>query len=164
MIMRLLPNQTARALVLAALAVFAATAAYAKDSMLLVIGNGPHAGTFKLEEGKGQALICGSFPGNPQLSAVWKDISAALSGKAPPNKLTSVGFNIFNPGDAGAKKGGIIVIFGGGGKKATTYQVMVPADSKGPLNMKKNGKALALSFDGKTKDGIALQVKVDCVM
>jgi hypothetical protein len=140
------------------------TNALAKDSMELIIGNGPHAGTFKLEDGKGQALICGSFPGNPQLSAVWKDINAALHGGASPNKLTSVGFNIFNPDDAGAKKGGIIVTFGQGGKKATTYQVMVPADSKGPLNMKRKGKALALSFEGKTRDGIALQIKVDCVM
>ena len=91
-------------------------------------------------------------------SVVWKDVKGAMNG-APPNQLTSVGFNIANPKDAGAKTGGIVVIFGG---KSPTYEILVPRDSKGPLNLSRAGKQLSVSFDGATKDGIPVKVSASC--
>jgi hypothetical protein len=63
------------------LGALAAPGAHAKDSMELVIGNGPHAETYRREEGKGWIAMCGHFPGNPQLFAVFKDMSAAMKGR-----------------------------------------------------------------------------------
>lgn len=151
-----------RGLAVALLAV-AASAAHARDAMHLVIGSGPHAGTYQREEGKSWFVGCGRFPPNPQLSAIFKDMNPTMKAKgAAPDQLLSVGFNVFNPDGAGAKQGGIIVQFGDGKSETARYQVMVPEDSKGPLVMTRNGKALALSFDGATRDGVKLRLKFEC--
>ena len=136
----------------------AISAAQAKDAMELVIGGGPFAGTHRLEPGPNAVMVCGVFPGSKQLSVVWKDMKGAMNGAAP-NQLTSVGFNIANPQDAGAKTGGIVVIFGG---KSPTYEILVPGDSKGPLNLSRQGQQLSVSFDGTTKDGVPIKVSATC--
>jgi hypothetical protein len=134
------------------------SAAQAKDVMELVIEGGPFAGTQRLEPGPNKVMLCGVFPGSGQLSVVWKDMKSAMSG-APPNQLTSVGFNIANPKDAGRKAGGIVVTFGG---KSPTYEILVPSDSKGPLNLSRQGQQLSVSFDGTTTDGIPIKVSATC--
>ena len=128
----------------------------AKDSMELVIGSGPHAGTHKLDKG---ILICMQQKSSGQLSAVFKDLNATDA-----KQISGVGFNVFNPDDPGAKKGGIRVVFGDpyNKKKGPILEVTVPGDSKGPINMSKSGKSVTLSFDGKTRDGTKLQIKAVC--
>jgi hypothetical protein len=142
-----------------ALAVIASSplVARAGDMMELVIGNGPHAGTYKFP-GKG-LIICMQQKSSDQLSAVFKDMDAK-----DIKQLSGVGFNVFKPNAAGAKTGGIRVTFGDpfNAKQQATYEVMIPGDSKDPISMARSGKSLSLAFAGATKSGISLQLKMSC--
>jgi hypothetical protein len=131
--------------------------ARAGDMMELVIGNGPHAGTYKFP-GKG-LVICMQQKGSDQLSAVFKDMDAK-----DIKQLSGVGFNVFKASAAGPKTGGIRVTFGDpfNAKQQATYEVMIPGDSKGPISMTRAGESISLAFAGATKAGISLKLKMSC--
>jgi hypothetical protein len=122
----------------------------------IVIGNGPHAGTYKLSTSE---VMCMHFKQQQQVTAVFKDFDAS-----DPKKIGEAGLNITNPDDAGPKRGSVLVAFGGrSDKSASRYSVSIPGDSAGPITLTRNGKEAALAFQGRTKDGIALHVTAKCV-
>lgn len=70
----------------------------------IVIGNGPHTGTYKLSN---SSVMCMRFKQQKQLTAVYMDFDGS-----EPKKISEAGINILNPDDAGAKRGDVLVAFG----------------------------------------------------
>jgi hypothetical protein len=126
------------------------------DNVLeIVIGNGPHAGTYKLSTSE---VMCMHFKQQKQVTAVYKDFDAS-----DPKKIGEAGLNITNPDEAGPKRGDVLVAFGGRGDKGgSRYSVSIPGDSAGPITLIRNGKEANLAFEGRTKDGISLHVTAKC--
>ena len=137
-------------------AALAHTPAPSDNLLEFVIGNGPHAGTYKLQTSE---VMCMHFKQQKQVTAVYKDFDAS-----DPKKIGEGGINIVNPDEAGPKRGDVLVAFGGrGDKSAARYAVSVPGDSAGPIMLTRNGKSADLAFQGRTKDGILLRVTAKCL-
>jgi hypothetical protein len=129
--------------------------AQAGDSFEIVIGNGPHAGTYKLP---GDNTICMHMKAQKRFSGAYRDIDAK-----DPKTVNSAGINIFNPDDPGPKQGEVNVRFGDpADKRAASYGLSIPRDSKGPLTLTRSGKAATLMFQGQTASGIKLQLTAKC--
>jgi hypothetical protein len=138
-----------------AVAAFANTPAPSNNVLVIVIDNGPHAGTYKPPAAD---TMCMLFKQQKQFTVVYKDFDAA-----DPTKVGEGGINITNPDEAGPKRGDVLVAFGSrGDKQASRYSVSVPGDSAGPITLIRNGKAADLAFQGRTKDGISLHVTARC--
>ena len=110
----------------------------AGNTLDIVIGNGPHAGTYKPPA---ETVICLHAKTQNRYSAAWKDFDAH-DAKA----IAEAGISVSNPDGAGAKQGDVRVAFG----------------DQAPLTMTKNGKGAEITFQGKTKDGIQLRVTAKC--
>jgi hypothetical protein len=121
----------------------------------IAIGNGPHAGTYKLSNSD---VMCVHLTQLNRVGIVYKDFDAA--------DLTKVGeaeISVSNPDDAAPKQGKVLVAFGArSDKRATRYSLAIPDESTGPLALTRSGKAVNLEFRGKTKDGISLHVTATC--
>jgi hypothetical protein len=130
-------------------------AAPTDNSLEIVVDNGPHAGTYKLQT---SAVMCMHFKQQKQVTAVYKDFDAS-----DPNKIGEAGINITNPDATGPKRGDVLVAFGAReSKSAARYSVSIPGDSAGPITLTRSGKEAGLSFQGRTKDGISLRVTAKC--
>lgn len=121
----------------------------AGNTLDIVIGNGPHAGTYKPPA---DTVICLHAKKQNRYSAAWKDFDAH-DAKA----IAEAGISVSNPDGAGAKQGDVRVAFGDPDKKPTVYSI-----DQAPLTMTKNGKGAEITFQGKTKDGIQLRVSAKC--
>jgi hypothetical protein len=141
--------------VLGAAALLAQTPKPSDNLMEFVIGNGPHAGTYKLQPSD---VMCMHFRQQNRVAVVFKDFDAS-----DLKKIGEAGINIVNPDDAGPKQGDVLVGFGArGDKSATRYSVSIPGDSAGPITLIRNGKAVDVAFQGRTKDGVSLRVTARC--
>ncbi len=121
----------------------------AGNTLEIVIGNGPHAGTYKPPT---DAVICLHAKRQQRYSAAWKDFDAH-DAKA----IAEAGINVSNPDEAGAKHGEVRIAFGDPDKKLTVYSV-----DQAPLTLAKAGKGAEITFQGKTKEGIQLRVTAKC--
>ncbi len=131
------------------------TRAQAGNTLEIIIGNGPHAGTYKLPSAN---TICIHAKQRKQFSAAYKDVSAR-----DPRTLSGAGINVFNPDDTGPKQGQINIRFGDpDDKRPAPYEVSIPRDSQGPLALTRKGKLADLAFEGQTKNGIKLRVTAKC--
>jgi hypothetical protein len=128
--------------------------AQAGDSFEIVIGSGPHAGTYKLP---GDNTICMHMKAQKRFSGAYRDIDAK-----DPKTVNSAGINIVNPDDPGPKQGQVNIQFGNPGDTRAAYEVSIPRDSKGPLTLTRSGKAATLTFQGQTANGIKLQITARC--
>jgi hypothetical protein len=129
--------------------------AQAVNALEIVIGSGPQAGTYKLPATN---MICLRTKQPNQFSAAYKDFNAR-----DPKTPSGVGFNVFNPDEAGPKQGEINIRFGDPDRKRPVlYEVSISGDSKGKLTLTKNGKVVDLTFQGQTKDGVTLRVTAKC--
>lgn len=90
-------------------------AAPAENTLEIVVGNGPHAGTYKPPA---DSVICMHAKKQKRYSAAWKDFDAH-DAKA----IAEAGINVSNPDDAGAKQGEVRITFGDPDKKPTVYSV-----------------------------------------
>jgi hypothetical protein len=136
-------------------AALAGAAAPSDNVLEIVVGNGPHAGTYRLSSSE---VMCMQFKQQKQVTAVYKDFDAS-----DPKKIGEAGLNITNPDEAGPKRGDVLVAFGGRATKdASRYSVSIPGDSAGPITLTRNGKEAVLAFQGRTKDGVALHVTARC--
>ena len=124
-------------------------AAAAENTLEIVVGNGPHAGTYKPQA---DTVICLHAKKQKRYSAAWKDFNAHEA-----KAIAEAGINVSNPDDAGAKEGEVRIAFGDPGKKPTVYSV-----DPAPLSMTKTSKGAEITFQGKTKDGIQLRVTAKC--
>lgn len=132
-------------------------ASAATDNTLeIVVGGGPNAGTYKLQT---DAVMCMHFKQQKQFTAVYKDFDTS-----DLKKIGEAGLNITNPDEAGPKRGDVLVAFGArNDKRASRYSVSIPGDSAGPITLARNGKRADVAFQGRTKDGISLRVTATCI-
>lgn len=129
--------------------------AHAANRLEIVVGHGPHAGTYQLAAAN---TICLHAKERKQFSAAFKDTQAL-----DPKALSSAGINVFNPDDSGAKWGQVNIRFGDpGDKRPAAFEVSIPRGSKESLTLTKKGGVVDLTFDGRTKDGIKLRVNATC--
>lgn len=124
-------------------------AAPAENTLEIVVGNGPHAGTYKPPA---DTVICLHAKKQKRYSAAWKGFNTH-DAKA----IGEAGVNVSNPDDAGAKQGEVRIAFGDPDKKPTAYSV-----DQAPLTLKKTSTGAEITFQGKTKDGIQLRVTAKC--
>jgi hypothetical protein len=127
------------------------------DNVLeVVIGNGPDAGTYKLPT---SAVMCAYFKDGKNLAAVYKDFDA--SGL---KTISDAAINVLNPDEAAPNWGSVLVAFGGrDGKRGGRYDVKVVGSGPGSLSVTRKGKTADLAFQGRTKDGISLQLTAKCM-
>jgi hypothetical protein len=119
------------------------------NTLEIVVGNGPHAGTYRPPS---QSIICLHAKRQKRYTAAWKDFEAH-----DEKAIAEAGINVLNPDDAGAKQGEVRITFGDPDKKPTTYSV-----DRAPLNLVKRGTGAEITFQGKTRDGIQLRVIAKC--
>jgi hypothetical protein len=133
-----------------------AYAAPPDNTLEIVIGNGPNAGTYKPPVA---TIICAHFKQQKQFTAVYKDFDASDS-----KKIGEAGINVTNPDESGPRRGDVLVAFGARtDKRALRYSISIPGDSVGPLTLTRSGKNADLAFQGKTKDGISIRVTAKCL-
>ena len=128
---------------------YALAAAQAENTLEVVIGNGPHAGTYNPPA---ENIICMHYKKEKRYFATWKDFDAR-DAKA----IAEAGINVLNPDDPGAKHGEVRIAFGDPDKKPTVYSVY-----QAPLTLTLKGNGAEITFQGKTKDGIQLRVTAKC--
>jgi hypothetical protein len=130
------------------------TLASAADNTLeIVVGSGPSAGTYKVPAAE---TLCMHLTTQKHFNVVYKDFDAK-----DPKKIATAGIHIINPDDAGLKKGTVLVNFGPGGRN---YTIEIPGSGTGLITLIRKSKTAAdMGFQGKTKDGIAIQVTAKCL-
>lgn len=125
-------------------------AASAENSLEIVVGNGPHAGTYKPPA---DTVICLHVKKQKRSSAAWKDFNVH-DAKA----IAEAGINVSNLDDAGAKQGEVRIAFGDPDKKPIIYSV-----DQSPLTLTRTATGAEITFQGKTKEGIQLRVIAKCM-
>jgi hypothetical protein len=128
----------------------------------VVVGNGPHAGTYKPPASE---VICLHVKKQRVYGATWRyldDQVNAMYGKTSPSKrdatmINEAAINVSNADEPGAKYGEVIIAFGDRDKKQIRYTV-----DRVPLTLTIKGKGAEIAFQGKTKDGIQLRVTAAC--
>ena len=121
----------------------------AENSLEIVVGNGPHAGSYKPPA---DTVICLHAKKQKRYSVAWKDFNAH-----DPKAMAEAGMNVPNPDDAGAKQGEVRIAFGDPDKKPTIYSV-----DRSPLSLTRTATGAHITFHGKTKEGIELRVIAQC--
>jgi hypothetical protein len=130
-------------------ALSAAHAGSAPNRLQIVIANGPLAGTYSAPPSE---VICLHAKQQKVYSAAWKDF------RAPKAKaMAEAGIEVSQPDAPGAKHGDVRISFGDADHNPVVYQVF-----QQPLTVSIKGKNGKIAFDGKTKDGIRLQVTATC--
>ena len=72
--------------------------------------------------------------------------------------------NVFNPSDAGPKRGQVSITFGEAkGKPVAEYAASISADSKATFTMTRKGSVADLAFQGATAAGIPLRMSAACL-
>jgi hypothetical protein len=149
--------------VAAALAVAAAgtlgaarlTAGAPENTLEIVIGGGPNAGTYKPPAAD---VSCMYLKQQKQFNAVYKDFDAKDA-----KKVGEAGINILNPDDPGPKRGNVLVDFGSReDQRAQKYSISIP-DPGATLTLTRNGKTAEMAFQGRTKAGIAIRMTAKCL-
>ncbi|MGH7460292.1 MAG: hypothetical protein ACREMA_04600 [Longimicrobiales bacterium] len=136
-----------------ALAAAGPARAQSDDRMTIVIGKGPHAGTYKLDPGN---MTCLHAKERKQFSAAYSD------GDARDAKvIKEVGINVFK-GDIPAEKNADVSVTFGDGKTRTEYAISIPSKSRQTVSMTRKGGTVELAFHGVTKAGIPLQMTAFC--
>lgn len=125
----------------------------AVNTLEIVVGNGPHAGTYKPAD-----IICMHLTAQKRFSASFRNFDAPI-----PNVVGEGGISVDNPDDVGAKWGDVMVSFGERDKHPMVYSVSIPRAAKEAITMTKNGKETDLTFQGQTKDGIRIRVAARCL-
>jgi hypothetical protein len=134
----------------------AQTPASRDNVMEFVIGNGPHAGTYKLPTAN---IMCMHFKQRKEVAVAYKDFDAT-----DLQKIGEGGIKISDPDPSGPQRGEVLVAFGArADKRAARYSVSIPGDGAGPFTLARSGKTADLAFQGKTKDGISLRVTARCL-
>jgi hypothetical protein len=126
----------------------------ASDSLVIVVGNGPLAGTYGAPAGE---IIClrEKPPDYPDLGygVEWRRFDGYGA-----KVLGEVGTEVSNPDKPGAKYGTVIIRFGDPDHNPTDYK-----DFHANVTIALSGRGGTIAFDGRTEDGIQLHVKASCV-
>ena len=120
-----------------------------ENTLEIVVGNGPHAGTYKPPAA---SVICLHAKKQKRYTAAWKDFDAH-----DEKGIAEAGINVSNPFDAGTKHGEVRIAFGDPDKQLTVYGI-----ARASLTWIKKGKGAEITLEGKTKEGILLRVVAKC--
>jgi len=120
------------------------------NDLVIVIANGPYAGTYKPN---GTAVICMHAKKQRVFTAAFKDFGAH-GGK----DLAEAGVEVMNPDTAGEKHGNIRIAFGDPDKKPTVYEV-----SFAPVVLEITVQGGMITFEGKTASDIRMKVTARCL-
>jgi hypothetical protein len=129
--------------------IFAARAYSAPNSLVIIVANAPFAGTYKPPATE---IICLHAKKQRVYSAAWRDFNAHGA-----KTLAEAGIEVSNPDQPGAKYGDVRIAFGDPDKHSIVYQIVHE-----PLTLALNGRGGTIAFEGKTKEGIRLQVTASC--
>ena len=145
--------------VLGCASVFGSAISADTESMEIVIGGGPRAGTYQLPAAN---IFCINLKTQKTVAISYKDFDATGT-----NTIGTAAIGVTNPDDAGPKRGSVEVSFAAAeGQDAVSsslsYAISIPSESPGPLVLTRNGKGAELSFQGKTKDGVSIRITAKC--
>jgi hypothetical protein len=133
----------------------ALTAAAPENTLEIVIVGGPNAGTYKPPASD---VSCMYLKQQKQFNAVYKDFDAK-----DPKKVGEAGINILNPDDPGPKRGNVLVDFGSReDERASKYSISIP-EAGATLTVNRSGKTAEITFQGRTKTGIAIRMTAKCL-
>lgn len=146
--------------VLGCASVFGSAISAESESMEIVIGGGPKAGTYQMPA---ENIFCIHLKDQNTVAISYKDFDAS----GDPKKIGTAAIGVTNPDDAGPKRGSVQVSFAAAEGQAAvssslSYAISIPGDSPGPLVLTRTGKSAELSFQGKTKDGISIRITAKC--
>lgn len=128
--------------------------ALAANTIEIILKGGPHAGMYTLSA---QNIACMSMKSRKQFSAAYKDPQARDA-----KSVSGAGINVFNPDDAGARRGEINIRFGDPDEKhPAAYGTAISRDSTG-FSFTKKGAGVEMAFDGQTKNGMKLHMSAIC--
>ncbi|MEO8453282.1 MAG: hypothetical protein ABI647_26070 [Gemmatimonadota bacterium] len=119
------------------------------DVVEVVILSGPYAGTYKTPSSE---TVCMHAKQQKFTTVSWRGFTVH-----DPKAMSEAGVKVSNPEQAGPKRGDIHIAFGDPAKKPVVYTV-----TQEPVTMTIKGKGVAISFDGKTANGIRLRVNAKC--
>lgn len=133
-----------------------AQAPAASDNLIeVVIGSGPHAGTYKLPT---DPIICMERKQQKEFTAVYKDFDAKDL-KTPG----TAAIHIVNLAETGPQTGSAFATFRDSATKpGAKYSVEIYRDGASSLTFTRNPKGADLAFQGKTKEGVALRMTAKC--
>ncbi|MDP9088081.1 MAG: hypothetical protein M3O26_04980 [Pseudomonadota bacterium] len=123
------------------------------DSLVVVVANGPLAGTYKAPE---QDIICGhEMPPkyqNPGYAVTWRRFTGYAA-----KELGEAAMEVSNPDKLGVKRVMVDISFGDPDHDPTNYHIFTDA-----VTFKLGGGGFTMEFDGKTDKGIRLRVTASC--
>ena len=117
------------------------------NNLVIVIANGPLAGTFKANPSN---VFCLHARKQRVYSSAFKDYAAK-----DPGSLAEAGVEVVNPDASGEKRANIRVTFGDLNNKPTVYAI----DAVSAVFNIANG---TISAEGKTQSGIGVKVTAAC--
>jgi hypothetical protein len=120
------------------------------SSFVVLIGNGPFSGTYRLPAAE---VSCFHSAKRRVYSSGWKDFSPANA-----KSIAEAGVEVQNPDAPGPKFGTVLVTFGDSDKTATHYAIYHE-----PLTMTNAGALREIMLRAKTKDGVQIQVTLSCM-
>jgi len=133
-------------IVLALLGAVTAAPAAESNSVLIIVRNGPFAGTYKPDPA---LILCMRVKSRDRLGMGLKNFGA--KGK----ELAEASIEVARPDDPKQKLGSVHVVFGEG--KMAVYDI-----SMQPITLDRKGNGGVMKLEGKTKDGITLRVEATC--
>jgi hypothetical protein len=120
------------------------------NSFVVVIGNGPFSGTYRLPVSE---VSCFHSVKNRVYSSGWKDFAPANS-----KSIAEAGVEVAEPDAPGPKFGTVLLTFGDSDKTATHYTIY-----HAPLTLTVAGSHGQVMVRGQTKDKVQIQVTVSCL-
>lgn len=123
------------------------------DSLVVVVSNGPLAGTYKAPS---EDIICGhemppNYP-NPGYAITWRRFTGYAA-----KELGEAAMEVSNPDKPGVKRVMVDISFGDPDHNPTNYHVFSES-----VTFKLGGGGFTMEFDGKTDKGIHLHVAASC--
>lgn len=150
-----MPNLVRPTLLLAGATTLLATRVLAAaDSLVVVVANGPLAGTYSAPAGE---IIClhekpPNYP-NSGYAVTWRRFQGYGA-----KVLAQAAMEVSNTEKPGAKHGDVLIDFGDPDHDPVQYHIF-----REPISFKLSTAGFTMDFEGKTKEGIRLHVTASCV-
>lgn len=126
-----------------------APAQAADNTLTIVIGSGPNAGTYQAPSDQ---VLCMHAKKQNVFSVAWKSFGAPQ-----PKAMKEAGFEVSDPDSAKPKLGYARVSFFGAEGKYVVYQT-----ARLPVTLTMTGQSGKIEFDGKTPEGVRIKLTASC--
>ena len=143
------PIKSLASLISSLVIAFPLQAGGAPNSLIIVVANGPFAGTYRPPPAE---IICLHAKAQRVFSAAWKDFSAHEA-----KAFAEGGIEVSNPDVAGKKHGNISLTFGDPSNHPTVYSL-----SNAPLDFELTQSGGTIAFDGTVNSSVHIKVTAEC--